>query len=340
MNRAVFFLLLFLAIASVSFSQNQIRVVFYNVENLFDTKNDSLKNDEEFLPDGSRWWTPRRYWDKQKNITRVITALGGMRSPAIVGMCEVENDSVIFDLTRRSPLRAQGYKYVMTDSPDHRGIDLALLYQPDQFKLLYYNEYEIQFKDKNARPTRNLLHATGRVINGDSLDVFLCHWPSRSGGQRETEHARVDAANLLRTKVDSLFAVRQKANIIIMGDFNDHPDNKSIFKTLKARSINYFRSDFELYNLFFHKMKKRDFGTYFFQGKWEVLDQIIVSGNMLTDSSSVYVKDGEAHVFKPDFLLETDKATGKKKPYRTYLGLRYVGGFSDHLPVFVDLIIK
>lgn len=335
----VLIILLFICVSCAS-SQSQFRAVFYNVENLFDTKDDPTKNDNEFLPDGVKTWTPYKYWEKLKNISRVITAIGGMQSPAIVGLCEVENDSVIFDLTRRSSLKAQNYKYIVTDSPDSRGIDLALLYQPDQFKLLHYNEYEVLFKEKRRGPTRNILHATGRVINGDSLDIFLCHFPSRAGGQQASEPARIEVAELLRTKVDSLFVVREKANIIIMGDFNDHPDDKSIFQILKARSINYFRDDYELYNLFFHRIKERDFGTYYYRGKWEILDQIIVSGNMLRTDNPITIKNSEAHIFKPDFLLETDKSTGNKKPRRTYVGPTYIGGFSDHLPVYVDLLIK
>ena len=213
---------------SVSTSQSDFRIMFYNVENLFDTVDDPEKNDNEFLPDGTMNWQPWKYWEKLRNISRVITAVGEMYSPAIVGLCEIENDSVIFDLTRRSPLRAQGYEYVVTNSPDERGIDVALLYQRHQFKLLEKNEYEIVFRNKSTRPTRNLLHAAGQVISGDTLDVFVCHWPSRSGGQRESEPARIDAAVLLRNKVDSLFAIREKANIVIMGDFNDHPNDKSL----------------------------------------------------------------------------------------------------------------
>ena len=314
--------------------------MFYNVENLFDTKDDLLKNDDEFLPDGNMNWTPRKYWDKLRNITRVITAVGGMQSPALVGLCEIENDSVIFDLTRRSPLRAQGYEYIVTNSPDERGIDVALLYQRHQFKLLENNEYEIVFRDKNTRPTRNILHAVGKIINSDTLDVFVCHFPSRGGGQRETEQARVDAATLLRYKVDSLFACRKKANIVIMGDFNDHPNDKSLFQTLKARSLNYHRADKELYNLFFHRMKETNFGSYFFQGRWEVLDQFIVSGNLLSESHSGYINDNGAHIFKPDWLLQDDNRFPSKRPFRTNLGPRYIGGFSDHLPVYLDLKIR
>lgn len=321
-------------------AQAPFRVMFYNVENLFDTIDDPLKNDDDFLPHGLMQWTPWKYWEKQKNITRVITAVGGMHSPALVGLCEIENDSVIFDLTRRSPLREQGYDFVTTDSPDERGIDVALLYQKHQFNLIEHREYEVIFRQKNSRPTRNILHAVGKVINGDTLDVFVCHPPSRYGGQLETEPLREDVAALLRGKVDSLFASRVKPNILIMGDFNDHPDNKSIFRTLKARSLNYHRSDKELYNMFFHRIREKDFGTYLFQGKWGVLDQFVVSGNLLRTDNSIYVKRQEAHVFKAEFLFETDRKTGVKRPFRTSLGPRYIGGFSDHLPIYMDLVIE
>lgn len=321
-------------------SQTTYRAMFYNVENLFDTVDDPLKNDDEFLPGGAMRWNDWKYWEKLKNITRVVTAVGEMSSPSLVGLCEVENDSVLYDLTKRSPLRVQGYEFVVTDSPDERGIDVALLYQPHHFSLIKKNEYRISFTRKDARSSRNILHVEGRVINGDTLDVFVVHPPSRYGGQLESEPQRLDAARLLRCKVDSIFEIKSTPNILIMGDFNDYPHNKSLHSVLKARCIKSKISDKELYNLFFHRQKERNFGTYYFQGRWGILDQILVSGGMLSEKSSIYVKSGEAKVFKAEFLLEEDKNTGVKKPFRTYLGPRYVGGFSDHLPVYVDLIVR
>ncbi len=329
---------LFLSCVPFSFSQNDFRIMFYNVENLFDTIDDPLKNDDAFLPDGPMNWQPWKYREKLRNITRVITAVGGMHSPALVGLCEIENDRVVHDLTRRSPLRAQGYEYIVTHSPDERGMDVALLYQRHRFSLLEKNEYEVVFGDKAVRPTRNILHVVGRIVSGDTLDVFVCHWPSRSGGQRESEPARLDAATLLRRKADSLFMIRKSAHIVIMGDFNDGPGDKSIFRILKAKSLRHYRSDKELYNLFSHRLKEKDFGTYFFRGRWEVLDQFIVSGNLLREDNRIYIRGGEAHIFKPGFLLQEDKASGIKRPYRTHYGPRYVGGFSDHLPVYMDMV--
>ncbi|MDD2938629.1 MAG: endonuclease, partial [Proteiniphilum sp.] len=248
MHRILILVALLTMIPAVIVPQEQFRVMFYNVENLFDTRDDSLKNDNEFLPDGFMRWTPWKYWEKLRNITRVITAVGGMQSPALVGLCEVENDSVIFDLTHRSPLRTQEYAYLVSDSPDERGIDVALLYQRHQFRLLEHREYEVTFDKQGLRPTRNILHVVGNLVNGDTLDLFVCHFPSRSEGQRETEPQRVAAAQLLREKADSLLLLREDAHILIMGDFNDHPDNKSLSLTLQAKAMGIQTDKGDLYN--------------------------------------------------------------------------------------------
>lgn len=320
--------------------QQTIRAMFYNVENLFDTIDNPDKNDDDFLPDGRMRWTPYRYWEKQRNITRVITAVGEMYSPALVGLCEVESDSCVFDLTRRSPLRNQGYEYVITDSPDERGVNVALLYQEHEFSLVEWSEYEVDFSVENARPTRNVLHATGRLVNGDTLDVFVCHAPSRYGGQLETIRMREDAMRTIRTKVDSVMEVRGVANVLIMGDFNDYPSNRSLYEVLGAKSVNEAWNDRGLYNLFYDRMKERDFGTYYFQGKWGALDQMVVSGNLLRSDHSVRVYGNGAQVFKADFLLKKNRKTGEVSPRRTYAGESYQGGFSDHLPVFLDLLVR
>ncbi|MDR0333954.1 MAG: endonuclease/exonuclease/phosphatase family protein [Dysgonamonadaceae bacterium] len=338
MNKVLLALFLFTCINLTA--QSDFRIMFYNVENLFDTVSNPEKEDDDFTPGGFMNWTPWKYWEKQRNITRVITAVGGMHSPALIGLCEVENDSVLYDLTRRSPLRTQQYEFIITDSPDRRGINVALLYQRHQFNLLEHNEYEITFSNRNARPTRNILHAVGRIVNGDTLDVFVCHFPSRWSGQRETEPLRMEAAALLRQKVDSLFIIRQSANIVIMGDFNDYPNDRSMAQTLGAGRINNRPDSRALYNMFLHRMRERNFGTYKFQGQWGTIDHFIVSGNLLKNNHSTRVKDREAHIFKADFLFEPDETHGGRKPFRTNLGPRYIGGFSDHLPIFMDLIIS
>ena len=314
--------------------------MFYNVENLFDTENDSLKQDDEFLPEGFMRWTPYKYWEKLRNITRVITAVGEIYPPAVVGLCEVENDSVLFDLTRRSPLRAQDYQYLVTNSPDERGIDVALLYQPHQFRLLETAEYQIVFRQQGRRPTRNILHVAGEVISGDTLDLFVCHFPSRSEGRLESEPARIDAARLLRRKCDSIFSVREHAHILIMGDFNDHPEDNSLSLALRAKRQEESPKHDALYNLFYAFTSNQEQGSYKYQGRWEVLDQFIVSGNLLAPDNPIRIKGGSIEIFRPPFLLEDDNRYYGMKPFRTNQGPRYLGGFSDHLPIRMDLIIR
>lgn len=320
-------------------SQNNFRVMFYNVENLFDICDDSLKNDNDFLPNGFMRWTEWKYKRKINNITKVITAVGGMNSPALVGLCEIENDSVLHDLTRRSPLSAQGYEFIITNSPDERGIDVGLLYQRHQFKLLEHTEYEIKFSDKRSRPTRNILHAVGLLINNDTLDVFVTHFSSRSSGKLETERARIESAQVLRDKVDSLLLIRSKANLIIMGDFNDEPEDKSLLNTLKAKQIKKEINNDDLYNLLFLNNRKREYGTYKYQGIWSLIDHLIVNGRLLNNANSSHVNNREAYIYSENFLLEKDEKYYGVKPFRTSIGPRYNGGFSDHLPIYMDLNI-
>lgn len=205
----------------------------WNVENLFDTHHDTLKNDNEFLPDAIRHWNYTKYKKKLADIARVITAIGEWNPPALVGLCEVENDSVLRDLTQRSPLKELNYRYVMTNSPDLRGIDVALLYQRDLFKLISFHSIPIP-SFKQHRPTRDLLHVSGLLLTGDTLDVIVCHLPSRSGGAKESEPYRLHAARILRTEADSLLSIRLHPQLIIMGDFNDYPTNKSVKEILEA----------------------------------------------------------------------------------------------------------
>ncbi len=320
-------------------SQNNFRVLFYNVENLFDTRNDSLKDDNDFLPDGFMRWSDWKYKEKLNKITKVITAVGEMNSPALVGLCEVENDSVLHDLTRRSTLSVQGYNFIVTNSPDERGIDVALLYQQHQYRLLEYTQYEIKFSDKRTRPTRNILHSVGTLINKDTLDIFVCHFPSRISGKHETEKARIESAQVLRNKVDSILSIRTKPYLIIMGDFNDEPHDKSLLNVLKAKQKKEIIKSGDLYNLLFSKNKKAEYGTYKYQGIWSVSDHLIVNGRLLNVDNSIHVKNNKAYIYNDIFLLEKDEKYYGMKPFRTNLGPRYNGGFSDHLPIYMDLNI-
>ncbi len=315
----------------------------WNVENLFDVQHDSLKEDMEFLPDAVRHWNYTKYKKKLTDIARVIAAVGEWTPPALVGLCEVENQRVLNDLTLYSPLKALGYRYVMTDSPDLRGIDVALLYQRDVFKLLSFRSIPIAIP-KRQRPTRDILHASGLLLTGDTLDVFVCHFPSRSDGAKESEPYRIHAARTLRAEADSISSVRTRPRIMIMGDFNDYPSNQSIRKVLEAGPVPLSSPGSpspvipgKLYHLLARKtMERRDYGSYKYQGEWGLLDHLIVSGTLLDSSSDFYTHEDKADVYHPPFLLMEDKKYGGKEPFRTYKGMKYQGGISDHLPLYVD----
>lgn len=218
MKKTILFLCL-CYLVGVTYAQEPFRVMFYNVENLFDCQHDTLKNDYEFLPDAPKGWTQARYHDKLARIAKVIIATGEENVPDLVGLCEVENDHCLKDLTENSPLREAGYRYVMTDSPDERGIDVALLYQRGTFKLVGKNCISVPYKEIERRPTRDILHVTGQVASGDTLDVFVCHMPSRAGGEEKSEPYRLFTAQILKIAADSVMNIRQHPNVMIMGDF-------------------------------------------------------------------------------------------------------------------------
>lgn len=328
------------------------RVMEWNLENLFDTQHDTLKNDYEFLPDAIRHWNYTRYKKKLVDIARVITAVGEWTPPALVGLCEIENDSVLRDLTQRSPLKELGYRYVITHSPDQRGIDVALLYQRDVFKLISSQSVTIP-PFKQNRPTRDLLYVSGLLLTGDTLDVIVCHFPSRSGGAKESEPYRLQTAQILHTTADSILFNRQHPQLIIMGDFNDYPTNKSIREVLNAQeppisSANTVTSNNsstfskvpispkKLYHLLARKAKSHDFGSYKYHGEWGLLDHLIVSGTLLNKESDFYTSEEKAQIFRVPFLLTKDKKYGDDEPFRTYKGMKYQGGISDHLPIYTD----
>lgn len=341
MNRIItIFLLLSLFFPELK-AQEEIpfRVMSWNVENLFDTHHDSLKNDYEFLPQSHRHWTYLRYKKKLENIARVITAVGEWTPPALVGLCEVENDSVMRDLVHYSPLKEHGYRYVMTDSPDERGIDVALLYQRNQFKLLSYRSIPVGIFTTESRPTRDILHTSGLIVTGDTLDIFVVHLPSRSGGAKESEPYRLFVAKKIKAEADSILTSRQHPLLIIMGDFNDYPTNKSITQILEATAPPHHPKPLKLYHLLARKAKenKNKGSSYKYQGEWGLLDHLIVSGTLLDTTTNFYTTEKKANVAHLPFLLTEDNKYGGLQPFRTYYGMKYIGGYSDHLPVFMDL---
>ena len=291
-----------------------------NCENLFDTRHDSLKNDTEFLPTSVRRWTPNRYWRKLNRIGQVIVSCGALDStsvmPDMVALTEVENDSVLTDLTRRSLLRQAGYEYVMTQSPDERGIDVALLWSPFSFRLIRHHAIRIA-PPKRFHPTRDILYVSGEVTTGDTLHVFVVHAPSRASGERATRPYRQVVADRLAGAVDSVRRLSPQARILVAGDFNDYSGDPAL-QTLLAHGL----TEVSEGATGRHGAK----GSYRWHGRWDSLDHIFcgpwLSSRLL-----------DCHINDAPFLLEEDSKYGGMKPRRTYQGPKYLDGFSDHLPL-------
>lgn len=313
-----------------------MRIMFYNCENFFDTKDDSLVNDAEFLPDGDRNWSKSHYYEKQNHISQIITAIGGWTPPELVGLCEIENRGILDGLTRNSSLYIYGYQIIHKESPDARGIDVALLYQPKKFKPIQQAFIPVNYPYSDHK-TRDILYAAGQLSNGDTLHVFVNHWPSRYGGQLESEENRIFVASLLKNKTDSLLNQNSEALIVIVGDFNDEPNNKSLMETLQALPERDSTKKKQLVNLSYKLQFEQNRGSNKYKGHWGILDQIIVSGGLLDKSHKTYTILEWVTIFDASFLLEPDPVYLGNKPYRTYTGFKYIGGFSDHLPVFIDL---
>ncbi len=292
-----------------------------NCENLFDCRHDSLKNDTEFLPDGAYHWTRTRYWQKLDRIGQTILSCGVKEQtwqlPDMVALCEVENDSVLHDLTRRSLLRNARYDYVMTNSPDERGIDVALMYSPYSFRLI--GSHSVRVKPiKGMRPTRDILYASGVTASGDTLHVIVAHLPSRRGGEKYSRPFRMMAARQVAAVIDSIYnKVSAEAKIIVAGDFNDYSNSECMQLLCSKRMIGVSKGA---------KGHNGAKGTYRYQGLWGSLDHILVSIPLADIATECYVNDAE-------FLIERDEKYGGVKPRRNYLGPRYLNGFSDHLPL-------
>lgn len=329
-------------LASQSFDENfrdndRFRIVFYNVENLFDYFDDSTKMDEEFLPRGGRYWTKTRYQAKQNSLAKTIMATGGWEPPALIGLCEIENRYVLNSLTSFTSLKAAGYEIIHQDSPDNRGIDVAALYRPDKFELINYEYLEVKFPFDTASNTRDILHVIGKLPNQDTLHFFVNHWPSKYGGEFETEPKRMFVAKFLRAKVDSVLSINSTASIILTGDFNDEPDEASILDGLAPKIELSDLKSTDLFNLMYPI--RFNIGTHSFQNTWSILDQFIVSGSLMDPSVRTHIYQGTAQVFDMPFLI-MEGATGATRPFRTYQGPKYIGGYSDHLPILLDLVLK
>lgn len=315
-----------------------VRVVFYNVENLFDTENDTTINDEEFLPDGTNHWTTGRYYQKLDNISKTLLNLGGWEMPSIIGLCEIENRRVLDDLIHKTGLERFDYAIVHEESPDARGIDVALLYRPEVFRYIRHERIRITFPFAPDVRTRDVLYVTG-TIAGDTLHVFVNHWPSRSGGQEASEPRRVFVAGRVRAHVDSILQRNSSAKILVMGDLNDGPGNISVAQTLGAVPPDAMTSSSVLVDPMY-ELQRKGYGTHKFEGEWSTLDHIILSRGLLDTTQVLSALPGDVAIFQGGWLLEDDAQAPGLKPYRTYTGPVYAGGYSDHLPVYVDLRVR
>ena len=320
-----------LTVASSLYAQ-QATVAFYNVENLFDTQDDSLKQDEEFLPYGLRGWTSTRLQAKCRNLYKVIAGIDpSWQPPALVALAEVENRGVLEGLLRHTPLHRQHYRIVHEESPDTRGIDVALLYDPAQFEYLSHKNFPVDLRPLSSRPTRDMLYVRGVLFGSDTIHCFINHWPSRYSGASSTAPLRQRAAAVLRDQVRTLQADYPNALILITGDFNDTPTDESLRGLCQTDSVRSALVNISRYD--------RP-GTHKFQGEWNTFDQFIVSQNLLDATHPVQVKNHRAYAYDPSWLLEEDAAQLGYRPRRTYVGYQYQGGFSDHLPIYLQLLKK
>jgi endonuclease/exonuclease/phosphatase family metal-dependent hydrolase len=327
--------------SSLIAQETKIQLGFYNLENLFDTIDDKLSDDTEFLPTSRTLWNTNRYGTKLDNIASVIRAMGSSENldgTAILGLCEVENNNVLEQLVRNKHLAELKYNIVHTDSPDKRGIDVALIYQKSHFTVENYRSHTLYLTNPITGErifTRDQLVVSGK-LHGEATSFIVNHWPSRRGGKTKSEPKRLVAAQLTKFIVDSLYAVDSLQNIIIMGDFNDDPNNLSIIEQLAAKnSIDSLNSE-TLYNPMFDLYQKGD-GTLCYRDVWNLFDQIIVNGNLIHNSKVFTFR--KAEVFSPEYLKQKE-GRYKGYPLRTLAGSKYLGGYSDHFPVYLILGLK
>ena len=312
---------------------------FYNLENLFDTINQPNVNDDEFTPEGANNYTPAVYIDKLGKLSDVISDIGKDVSPdglALLGVSEVENESVLVDLVHHSKLSDRKWQIVHYDSPDQRGIDVGLLYNPKYFKVKSSASIFVELKndDETPRLTRDILYVSG-LLDGELIHVFVNHWPSRRGGEEASAPYRAIAARVARHAIDSILAIDSNSKIVLMGDLNDDPVSPSVAVVLNATGDMEKLKDGRLYNPFMSYFQNGT-GTLAYNDAWNLFDQIVVSSS-LTDKhqSGIFLK--EAKIYRREFMINQ---TGRYKGYpkRTYDYNKYLGGYSDHLPTYLILL--
>jgi len=310
-------------------------IAFYNVENLFDPENDPQKNDDTFTPAGFYHWTYKRFYKKLNDIAKVFLAINGWSPPDIIGLAEIENANVVKKLCYNTGLKAYHYHYVHYDSPDARGVDVALLYRDDRVSIIESAPIPIVFPFEPYSKNRDILYAKA-LISEDTLHLFVNHWTSRFGGYGATIPKRNYYAQVLRNQVDSLLKINPNAYIIIMGDLNDYPTDESLATYLQAKNYEQEAKTGTLFNLML-PIAGKNRGTHKSQEFWGCLDQFIVSKALLSNESKWHVENRQAIIFDAPFLLTVDEKFGGVKTLRTYLGPKYLGGYADHLPVKILL---
>lgn len=341
------FLISFLFINYFSFAQDNnydanknFTVASYNVENLFDIFHNPGKNDKEFMPTSKKQWTEKRFNEKISHIAKVLCSINKNELPEIIGLYEIEDDYVLKALIKQPCLAKGKYKIVHEESPDVRGIDVALLYRPDQFKYLSHKKFQINFPHNKKIKTRDILYVKGVISNSyDTLNIFVNHWTSRWGGEFKSQPKRVLEAKVLRHNVDSILKINHSAKIIIIGDFNDEPTNKSINYVLNANNKRKNTTYKDLYNLMYDIHNIKGEGSLYYKGEWNMIDNLIVSQSLLNNKKDYSVNYESGKIFHPVWICYKNKQ-GVLVPNRTFGGNYYYGGYSDHFPVYFTLTRK
>lgn len=328
-------IILFLVLFVRCFPQddNSVRIMFYNVENLFDINNDSLTDDDEFLPDGIRRWTYSRYRQKLNSVYKTIMAAGEWEPPVVIAFCEIENKKVLEDLLRTTGLNRYDYEIIHEESPDPRGIDVCLIYRKKFVKVIDYNYLipDTEYPDKFL--SRSVLYLKMK-LQFDTVHLFVNHWPSRRGGVLAAEEHRIKLAEMIRGKSDEIFSSEgPDGRIIMTGDFNCNPDD-NVLKIITSET----NSDNFMVNL--SGFTGKTTGSYRYRGTWELFDQVLVSVSFLRQGTGIYTLPGLMRILKADFLMKEDLNYPGKTPFSTYSGYRYQGGYSDHLPVLIDFMFR
>lgn len=313
-----------------------ICVAFYNIENLFDTVDDPFTIDDDFTPHGKKHWTPKRYQKKIRKLSYAIAAIGKEETndaPAIIGLSEVENRHVLKDLINTELLKDEKFGIIHYNSPDERGIDVALIYQKEHFLPLHSEPITVNLTNDNGSPdyTRDILYVNGE-INNQIVHIFVVHLPSKRN-QDINQPKRIQIAQVLREKIDQIHQTETAPNIIVMGDFNENPDNQPLKQVLQTHAEPVQMLSNQMFNPM-EALHKQNQGSLMHNNKWLLFDQILFSKAFLYQDSTI--KLDSVHVFDKRFLQDWDEAD-QNEPFRTYAGRRYQNGYSDHFPVYAIL---